>query len=182
MGLETSQVSPTEILEVGYDRDKFIGWCLICILFIVMGVFLTFVGRNLMEKIVGYFCALYFGAGLANNYIWPLLHWRSPVITITSQGIRDTRIAAHFIPWNAIGRISTFSYGGMGFGRSLVLALKPGATKQVSLTWFGRLTRILNPLVGVNGLVITTAGLKTDYETLFQTTLAYARAHNTEIR
>jgi hypothetical protein len=134
-----------------------------------------------MEKFAGYFGAPYFAAVLVNNYIWPLLSSRGPVITIAPEGIRDTRIASHFIPWDAIVRISTYSYRGLNFGRSMILVLNPGPTTQLSLTWFAWLTRFLNPMFGVNGLVVLTAGLKTDFETLFQKTLTYARAYNPRI-
>jgi hypothetical protein len=176
-----SSSAPIELLEFGYDRDKVILWCVLGIIFIALGVFLALAGQNLMAKVAGYFCALYFGAVLLNNYIWPLLHWRGPIITIAPEGIRDIRIAAGFIPWDAIARISTRSSQGFGVGRCMMLFLKPGVTRQLSLTWFGWLTRVLNPLFGVNGLTILAAGLKTDYDNLFQTTLAYARAYNPQI-
>ena len=40
---------------------------------------------------------------------WRLLTIRGPVVTITPQGIRDTRIAAEFIPWTSVKQISTWN-------------------------------------------------------------------------
>ena len=171
---------PTGVFEIEYSRDDFLAWAYIGILFTLGTVVLALVSRSLMEKIILYVCAAYFAPTTINNYLWPVFSSRDPVlITMTPEGIRDVRVG--FIPWKSIARISTYSYRGIGFGRSMILTLKPGATKELSLTWFGRLTRIVNFLVGVNGVQILAMGLKMNYEKLLNSTLTYARTYNPQI-
>jgi hypothetical protein len=63
------------------------------------------------REFVGYFGALLFGLG-ALVAIWRWVRQRGPVVTITPDGIRDPRLAAEFIPWLAVRRISTYSVRG----------------------------------------------------------------------
>jgi hypothetical protein len=72
--------------------------------------------------LAGYFGPVFFGlcTGVA---LWRLLTTRGAVITISPEGIRDTRIAAALIPWSAVTGISTWKLHGQ---KVMVLAIKPG--------------------------------------------------------
>lgn len=99
---------------------------------------------------------------------------RGTVFTISPQGIRDTRIAAETIPWNAIQNISTWAFGSF---TAMVVKLDPAAERRLSLTLMSRLTRRPNGWFGADGLAIGPVGLKTGYDEMFDTTVAYWRAH-----
>jgi hypothetical protein len=99
---------------------------------------------------------------------------KAVVVMISPQGIRDTRVARDVIPWSAVRGISTWTFSGQ---KAMVLAVDPATEKQLALTTTARWTRRANTALGADGLCITAAGLKTDYDTLFSTSAAYARAH-----
>jgi hypothetical protein len=69
----------------------------------------------------GYFGAGVFGlaTGLA---LWRLVTSRGPVITISPEGIRDTRLAVAVIPWSVVTGISTREVHGQ---RLMVLGISP---------------------------------------------------------
>src|SRR5215510_3879171 len=129
-------------------------------------------GISPFHKAMGYFGTVFFGL-CTGVFLWRLLTARGPVITISPEGIRDTRIAATLIPWSAIRGISTWEYRGQ---KVMVLAMKPGIEDGLALTLVARWTRSANRVLGADGLCVTTSGLKIDYDTLLQTTLGYAHA------
>jgi len=57
-----------------------------------------------------------------------------------------------------------------------VLAVDPAVEGALTLTAIAKWTRGANSAIGANGLCITALGLQADYDTLFATALAYARA------
>jgi hypothetical protein len=114
-----------------------------------------------------------FATGLA---IWRLLTVRGAVITITPEGIRDTRVAAEFIPWNAVAGISTWQYRGQ---RILVLAVDPSVESRLTLTRIARWTRGPNRALGADGLCVTATGLNISYDELRKTCLAQLQSART---
>lgn len=106
--------------------------------------------------------------------LWQIPKARGTVLTISPQGIRDTRIAAETIPWGAVETISTWAFGSF---TALVVKLDPGAERHLSLTLMSRLTRRPNRWFGADGLSIGPVGLKVGYDELFDTALAYWHAH-----
>jgi hypothetical protein len=103
-----------------------------------------------------------------------LLNASGPVVTLSPEGIRDTRVAKEPIPWSAVTGISTWEYRGQ---KAMVLAVSPGVEDRLGLTRMARWTRGANRALGADGLCITAAGLKIDYATLLQTSQDYADAH-----
>jgi hypothetical protein len=112
---------------------------------------------------------------------------RGPVVTIGPQGIRDTRVAAEFIPWRAVRDITTWDITTLDrLGQQLmalagqqlmVLAVDPAVEQTLSLTQLARWSRAGNRPAGAAGLYIGTSGLDIEYETLLDTTRAYWQAH-----
>jgi hypothetical protein len=100
---------------------------------------------------------------------------RGTVFTISPQGIHDTRIAAETIPWSAIENISTWAFGSFS---AMVVKLDPAAERRLSLTLMSRLTRRPNSWFGADGLAIGPVGLKTGYDAMFDTAVAFWRAHH----
>jgi hypothetical protein len=125
-----------------------------------------------LAEFIGYGGVLFFGLGTIMAFR-SLLRARGPIVTITSQGIRDTRVAAELIPWAAVHDISTWEYRKQ---RLMVLAVDPEVEKRLTLTRMARWTRNANRALGADGLCITAQGLKTDYDTLLRTSIDYLRA------
>jgi hypothetical protein len=84
-------------------------------------------------------------------------------VTLSPAGLIDIRITPDVIAWSAIDRISTRSYSRQKF---LILALKPGEEAKLKLNPIQRLMRGPNALLGVNGLIIASQGLKTTQDAL----------------
>jgi hypothetical protein len=76
-------------------------------LFIILIIFLCISVTLLSSGSLVYFVfpGIFFIIGLMFHILmlaWRLLTVSGPVITLSVQGIRDTRISTEFIPWNAI--------------------------------------------------------------------------------
>ena len=99
---------------------------------------------------------------------------RGTVLTISPQGLRDTRIAPETIPWSAIENISTWAFGSFA---AMVVKVDSATERRLSLNVMSRLARRPNGWFGADGLAIGPVGLKTSYETMFDTAYAFWRAH-----
>jgi hypothetical protein len=108
--------------------------------------------------------------------VWRLFTASGPIVTISPQGFRDTRLAAGLIPWAAITDIGTWTYRGQ---QILVLKISPATERKLSLTKIARFTRSANKALGADGLCIAVAGLKISYDELLETVTAYANAART---
>jgi hypothetical protein len=126
---------------------------------------LHFRGLFLVIILIGFCAAVWAGAAFP---------WRGPVLTLAPQGIRDTRVAAEFIPWRAIQGITTWENEGQ---QAMVLAVDPAVERALTLTRLARWSRGPNRTRGADGLCINPIGLKIGYETLLDTSLAYLQAH-----
>jgi len=122
------------------------------------------------QEFVGYVGLIFFGLCVALS-LWRLFSVRGPVITISSDGIRDTRVAAEVVPWSAIRGISTWHYRRQ---KMMVLALDPAVESRLTLTRLARWSREPNRALGADGLCIAATGLDISYDTLLQTALAHA--------
>lgn len=96
-----------------------------------------------------------------------------PLITLTPEGIRDTRLSAALIPWRAVRGISTWTHYGQ---KVMVLDVDPSVIRQLPLNPLVRWTLGLNRLLGIDGLGISALGLTIGYEALLQAAIAYAEA------
>jgi hypothetical protein len=124
------------------------------------------------EEFVGYVGVVFFGLCTGVG-LWRMLSVRGPVVTITPEGIRDTRVAAEVIPWSAITGISTWQYRRQ---KIMVLAMDPVAESRLSLTRMARWSREPNRALGADGLCIAVTGLNIKYDALLRTCLAYAQS------
>jgi hypothetical protein len=119
---------------------------------------------GLVHRALGIVGALFFGLGTA-AWLWRHLNRRGVVLTISREGIRDTRIAPETIPWSAVRRIFTWEYSGQ---RILVLDVDPAVERTLHLSAIARWTRKANRKLGADGLCIATHGLKINYDELFE--------------
>lgn len=147
------------------------------ILMTAVGVALAFgwfpeLAANAYARFIGYVSLVFFAACTVAA-LWRLFTARGPVITIGPRGIRDTRVAADFIPWRAVTGVSTWEYRRQ---KVIVLAVDPATEARLPLTRIARWTRGANRALGADGLVISSQGLKIDHETLLATVTAYVQA------
>jgi hypothetical protein len=134
---------------------------------------------NALMQVFGYSGGVFFGFCTAVAG-WRLLTTRGPVVTITPDGIRDTRVAAEFIPWSAVHRISTWEVTGQ---KVMVLAVDEAVEGRLTLTSVARWSRGANRALGADGLCITAQGLKIAYPTLFKISVDHLhRTQSTALR
>jgi hypothetical protein len=91
------------------------------------------------------------------------------LVTITPDGILDTRVAARIIPWSAVQKVSTWE---MQRQKIIVLQVPPEVEGSIQMTRMARFSRGPNKSLGADGLCITAAGLKVSYEKLMEEILA----------
>jgi hypothetical protein len=120
----------------------------------------------------GYVGTVFFGACTV-LLLWRAFTTRGPVVTITPDGIHDSRVAAEFIPWSAVSDINVWESNGQ---RVMVLAVDPAVEAGLGLTRIARWTRGANRALGADGLCVTAQGLKMGFDELLATSLAYGRA------
>jgi hypothetical protein len=95
------------------------------------------------------------------------------VITMSPQGIRDTRIAAETIPWSAVTDVSTLKYR---YSRSVALSVKPAVEARLTFPLIVRCTRPINRAFGYDEIPISANCARTDFATLMAFTMAYWQA------
>ncbi len=127
---------------------------------------------DIVVRLIGWFAVAFFGLCFVVA-LSRLFTQHGPVVTISRDGIRDTRIVAEFIPWRAIQRISTWQYKRQ---KTMVLAVDPAVERTLTLTLTARWTRGANSALGANGLCISASGLKITSDELLATTAAYWQA------
>lgn len=106
--------------------------------------------------------------------LWRAVTTTGPVVTLSPTGIRDVRVAARVVPWQAIQGISTWSYQGQDI---MVLAVGPEVEAELQLSTIARMTRRANRALGADGLCVAAQGLKISYAELLALTTAYAADH-----
>src|SRR3954469_9968601 len=104
-------------------------------------------GADRILKQIFYGLVVIFGvcAALALRGLFGL---RGPVVTISSQGFRDTRLAAELIPWRAVRGVSAYNGALAWQQRVMVLAVDPVTEARLTLPLLARLTRRPNRWLG----------------------------------
>lgn len=169
-------VDTSRTIEIEYSPWKLVGLVAAGVALTAVSVVIAFelipeaARASDFHKLAGYVGVPFFGLGTL-IIAWRLLAVRGSVVTITPEGIRDTRVAAELIPWNAVRHISTWEYQRQ---KTMVLAIDPAVERRLTLTTIARSSRNVNRTLGADGLCITAAGLKIEYDTLFEIACAYA--------
>ncbi|XUM20758.1 STM3941 family protein [Bradyrhizobium oligotrophicum S58] len=124
------------------------------------------------SEFVSYIGAVLFPV-LAVGALWRALTTRGPVLILSREGLRDRRLAAELIPWNAVQDIAVREARG---NRSIMLSIDPAVEDKLTFNPILRWTRKADRAFGMNGLSIGAADLKIGFDELLATTLAFARA------
>jgi hypothetical protein len=164
----------TGILEIKQSPLAMLGLIALGIVLTAMCAAIAFhrtlgIPASSFHEFVGYLGAPFFALCTGVGF-WRLLTVRGPVVTITPEGIRDTRVAAEMIPWPAVRGISTWQYRRQ---KIMVLALDPAAEASLTLTRVARWSRGPNRALGADGLCIAVTGLNITYDALLQTCTAH---------
>lgn len=171
-------IDTNEQLEIAASPWKLLGLGLLGVGMTLLGGVLAFgfvpggPSAGSFGQFIGYAALLFFGICTA-ILLWRVFALRGPVVTITPDGIRDSRVAADFIPWTAVRHISTWTHSGQRF---MVLAVDPHVEAQLDLTRIAKMTRGANRSLSIDGLCVSAQGLKMSYDDLLRTTMAYATA------
>ncbi|MDH2344765.1 STM3941 family protein [Bradyrhizobium sp. SSUT77] len=114
------------------------------------------------NTMVGYAGILVF-ALMTIRLIWMLPAERGPVVIVTPYGIRDLRIGNEFLLWDSIAKISAEERR----GRKMIV-LTPTPALQRQLCAIRGLARCAQADRQNGRIVIRSAGLATDFETLLR--------------
>ena len=165
--------------EVKGSKAKLLGLALLGVLMTGTCLFLVWPGSpgQLPSGDLAYFImwigVVFFG-GCTLLIASRLFGGSEPVVVISPEGIRDTRVASGTIPWPAIGRIGTWSMSGQ---QIMTLDIDPEFERTLDLTRMVRMTRGANAKLGVPGLAIAASGLDCTFDQLLGWTVAHAEAY-----
>jgi len=126
-----------------------------------------------LAQFVGLIGVLFFGACTA-AILYRLLTSFRTVLVISPKGIRDTRVAAEFIPWSAIRGISTWEMQGQ---KVMILEVDPVVEAGLTLMRTARWSRGPNKSLGADGLAVSAQGLNISFDDLLTTSAAYTEAY-----
>ncbi|WKW49851.1 STM3941 family protein [Rhodomicrobium lacus] len=168
-------IDTSKTIEIGRSVWKTLGLA-------VMGAFMTVamllpfmldgqrMGRG--QEILLLCCAGFFA--LATIVIFKRLFTQTgPILTIGPEGLRDSRIAAETIPWQAITGLSTWTYKCQ---KVLVLGVLPEVEEALAISPLVKHLRPANRMFGLNGLRVGTTDLQISYANLWDLVVAYRRA------
>ncbi len=117
---------------------------------------------NLLAQPVGWVGLVFFGAGTL-LIGWRFLKSSKTVVTLSPDGILDTRVSERPIPWAAIQDVDVWS---MHRQNIIVLSVPPEIESALSLTPIARWSRSANKKLGADGLCVTAQGLKISHDAL----------------
>jgi hypothetical protein len=124
------------------------------------------------ETAVGYSGVALFGLATCRS-IWLLISSRKPVVFILRNGIRDTRVSDELIEWRSVEKISIWQSHRQ---KAVVLKVTPLVAKRLVGSILRRAFSFVNKVLGRDGVIINTAALTMDAETLFDTCRRYSAA------
>ncbi len=102
--------------------------------------------------------------------VWRLMNAKDVVVTITQEGIRDTRVAERIIPWSAVQKVSVWE---LQKQKVIVLEVPPEVEGSIQMTRMARFSRGPNRSLGADGLCIAASGLKISHDRLMEAVLAH---------
>jgi hypothetical protein len=169
-------VQTYKVLEISQSPWRMIRLAVVGVALTAMSASIAFrllpnLQPDLFQEFIGYIGIVFFGL-CTGILVWRLLTVRGAIVTITSEGIRDTRIASELIPWSAITGVSTWRHRGQ---KALVLAVDSAVENRLTLTRFARWSRATNRAFGIYGLCIAATGLNISYDALLQTCLGQVK-------
>jgi hypothetical protein len=139
-----------------------------------LGMAREYAGTGSFRELVGWVGAVFFGIVFVFA-IWRGARATGPVVTLSPQGFRDTRISSEVIPWTLVQRISTWQYRGT---KIIVIKVPDNVWQDFPLSRIARWSRSANVSLGADGLAIATVELKVKFDELMEMMTAYAQAYS----
>jgi hypothetical protein len=162
-------MSPVAELHIAYSKLKLakVAGCGVALV-IVSGAlafdWLPGEAGSIFARAIGWVGLLFFGFCLG-VILRRLASGRGDVVTITSEGLVDRRVATGLIPWRAIKAINVWDYSSQ---KAIVLKLDPEMEKGLELRRVTKWTRGPNRALGADGLCIASMGLSVDHDQLLR--------------
>jgi hypothetical protein len=92
-----------------------------------------------------------------------LLRASNTVVTLSPEGILDTRLSQRPIPWSAIQEVGVWTMQGQ---KVIVLPVPPETENAIGLTRIASWSRGANKKLGADGLCVMASGLKISHDAL----------------
>jgi hypothetical protein len=92
-----------------------------------------------------------------------LMRASDTVVTLSPNGLLDTRLSQRPIPWGAIQEVGVWTMQGQ---KVIVLPVPPETEKSVGLTRIASWSRGANKKLGADGLCVMASGLETSHDAL----------------
>ncbi len=166
-------------IRVGYSKLKLA-------LLALVGIGMTLVSASLAfhwlpsiqggseAEFAGYAGVLLFGLGLG-VILWRIATDHGDVVTLSSSGLTDSRIASESIPWLAIRHVGVFVIKRQ---KGILLDVDPQAEAGLHLTRIAKWSREPNRRLGADGLCVTASGLTINRDDLLSAIVArWTAAH-----
>ena len=134
----------------------------------------TFGETNVIERVAFWVGLVFFGGGGA-LIAQQGLGLYQPVITLSPQGFTATRVASEMVPWSSVLGIRTWSYAGSTI---IVVKITDEAWRAPGIALTPRLTRAANRWLGIDGLAISTLGMRMPVKDVVKLFRDYRRAHH----
>lgn len=122
--------------------------------------------RSLLDAAIDIFVVILLLMGTV-MLIWQYKPMNGPVVTLTPEGVRDTRVADAFIPWSAVQMIQPQRNIG---SRSLILTVDPGTHEGMGLA--AQSGKLPSELIQIRG-----DGLKVPFGTLRDACMDFAQRY-----
>jgi hypothetical protein len=167
-------VQPPDVMEIKGSPAKLLGVVAGSVLLTVTSAALAlrWIPGSQFSNAFGWFGLPFFGLCTVAG-LWRLLTAGRTVVTITPDGILDTRLAADAVPWSGVRNISTRTMKRQEF---VVLAIDPSVEARLALTPIAKWSRGPNRLLGFDGLCVSAIGLKINHDQLLNACLEHWRA------
>lgn len=169
--------------EIGYRRSQLLplaglGAAMTLMSAVVAFGSLPFGGINGSHPVIGTIGMASFGFATATGVVRRLFGATAPVVLVSRYGIRDLRVANEFILWDSVTDVSACEYRGRKF---VVLRITPGLEQRLFPAGAAKAMLAANRAAGLDGVVIRTNRLDTDFGALLATCRAnFAAARGAE--
>ena len=133
----------------------------------------TYAGTGSFREFIGWVGVVFCGL-VVLVALWRALRMREPMLILSPEGFRDTRISSQFIPWPMVENLSIWRYRNT---KIVVVKVPDSVWRDFPLSRMARWSRSANASLGADGLAIATVELRTTSDELLATMKAYTAAH-----
>ena len=168
---------PADELHIAYSKLKLAKVAAAGVALVAVSAVLAFDWSSgqtgsVFARAIGWIGLLFFGLCLG-VIVRRFFAGRGVIVTMTSEGLIDRRVAADLIPWRAIKAIDVWEFSGQ---KAIVLKIDPAVEKSLNLRPMTKWSRGPNRALGADGLCIASMGLSVSHDQLLHKIRARLRA------